>query len=85
MKQDYRPTWRKPIGILALVLALGVYVLGVAALSGHDRRVARSGADRSLYRAGHDLAFAAAPLFNLDGNRALGLNAHRGMSRNPNT
>lgn len=34
MKQDYRPTWRKPIGILALVLALGAYVLGVAALSG---------------------------------------------------
>ncbi|MFM2371046.1 MAG: hypothetical protein RIS85_768 [Pseudomonadota bacterium] len=34
MKQDYRPTWRKPVGILALVLALMIYALGVAALSG---------------------------------------------------
>lgn len=33
MKQDYRPTWRKPVGILLLVLALIIYSLGVAALS----------------------------------------------------
>lgn len=34
MKQDYRPTWRKPVGILALVLALTIYAVGIAALSG---------------------------------------------------
>ena len=34
MKQDYRPTWRKPVGILGLVLALVVYAFGIAALSG---------------------------------------------------
>lgn len=33
MKQDYQPTWRKPVGILALVLALTIYAFGVAALS----------------------------------------------------
>jgi hypothetical protein len=34
VKDDYKPTWRKPIGILGLVLALMIYALGVAALSG---------------------------------------------------
>lgn len=33
MKQDYRPTWRKPVGILGLVLALVIYAFGIAALS----------------------------------------------------
>ncbi|MFM6829988.1 MAG: DUF2842 domain-containing protein [Novosphingobium sp.] len=34
MKQDYRPTWRKPVGILVLVAALAVYAFGVASLAG---------------------------------------------------
>ena len=29
-----KPTWRKPVGILALFAGLMVYALGVAALSG---------------------------------------------------
>ncbi|MFN3456550.1 MAG: DUF2842 domain-containing protein [Novosphingobium sp.] len=33
MKQDYQPTWRKPVGILALVAALTIYAFGVAAMS----------------------------------------------------
>ncbi|MBB4613877.1 DUF2842 domain-containing protein [Novosphingobium taihuense] len=33
MNQDYKPTWRKPVGILALVAALTIYAIGVAALS----------------------------------------------------
>lgn len=33
MKQDYQPTWRKPVGILALVGALTIYAFGVATLS----------------------------------------------------
>jgi len=31
---DYKPTWRKPIGILLLLAALGFYAVAVAALSG---------------------------------------------------
>lgn len=30
MKQDYRPTWRKPVGIILLLGALTIYVIGVA-------------------------------------------------------
>jgi hypothetical protein len=33
VKQDYQPTWRKPVGILGLVAALMIYAFGVAALS----------------------------------------------------
>lgn len=33
MKQDYKPTWRKPVGILALVVGLMAYAFGVAAIS----------------------------------------------------
>ncbi len=33
MKQDYQPTWRKPVGILLLVVALAVYAFGVASLA----------------------------------------------------
>ena len=33
MNQDYRPTWRKPVGIIALLLALVAYVAAVAAFS----------------------------------------------------
>lgn len=33
MKQDYKPTWRKPVGILALVVALCVYAFAVASAS----------------------------------------------------
>lgn len=31
---DYKPTWRKPVGILALLIALGIYAVIVASLSG---------------------------------------------------
>lgn len=31
---DYKPTWRKPVGILALLTALAVYAVIVAGLSG---------------------------------------------------
>lgn len=34
MKTDYRPTWRKPAGILALLVALLLYAAAVAWLSG---------------------------------------------------
>ncbi|MDF8335068.1 DUF2842 domain-containing protein [Novosphingobium cyanobacteriorum] len=34
MNDDYKPTWRKPVGILALITALMVYAGIVAALSG---------------------------------------------------
>ncbi len=34
MKQDYRPTWRKPVGILLLVVALAIYAACVASLAG---------------------------------------------------
>jgi Protein of unknown function (DUF2842) len=34
MNQNYRPTWRKPIGIIALTLALTLYAAAVAAFSG---------------------------------------------------
>jgi hypothetical protein len=34
VKQNYRPTWRKPVGILLLGAALVVYAVGVASLSG---------------------------------------------------
>jgi hypothetical protein len=34
MKNDYKPTWRKPVGILALLVALTVYATMVASLSG---------------------------------------------------
>ena len=30
MKQDFRPTWRKPVGILALIVALALYAIAVA-------------------------------------------------------
>ena len=30
----YKPTWRKPVGILGLLAALGVYAIVVANLSG---------------------------------------------------
>lgn len=30
----YQPTWRKPVGILALLVALTAYAVGVASLSG---------------------------------------------------
>lgn len=33
MNQDYKPTWRKPVGILALVVALCVYAFAVASTS----------------------------------------------------
>ena len=29
-----RPTWRKPVGILALLLALAIYAIAVAQLAG---------------------------------------------------
>lgn len=32
-KPDWRPTWRKPVGVLALVLALGGYAFLVASAS----------------------------------------------------
>lgn len=32
--KTYQPTWRKPVGIIALVLALGVYAILVASASG---------------------------------------------------
>ena len=32
--ETYKPTWRKPFGILALILALFGYALIVAGLSG---------------------------------------------------
>lgn len=34
MKQDYQPTWRKPVGIILLMIALAIYAFGVASLSG---------------------------------------------------
>ncbi|MBB3861152.1 putative membrane protein [Novosphingobium hassiacum] len=34
MSQDYRPTWRKPIGIILLMLALVLYAAAIAAFSG---------------------------------------------------
>jgi hypothetical protein len=34
VNDDYKPTWRKPVGILALITALMVYAGIVAALSG---------------------------------------------------
>ena len=34
MKQDYQPTWRKPVGIILLVIALAIYAFGVASISG---------------------------------------------------
>lgn len=34
MKQDYQPTWRKPVGIIFLMIALAIYAFGVASLSG---------------------------------------------------
>lgn len=33
MNQDYKPTWRKPVGILALVVALCVYAFAVGSAS----------------------------------------------------
>lgn len=33
MKQDYRPTWRKPVGIIALLGALIIYAVAVASAS----------------------------------------------------
>jgi predicted tellurium resistance membrane protein TerC len=33
VNQDYKPTWRKPVGILGLVAALTIYAIGIAALS----------------------------------------------------
>ncbi|MFN3553976.1 MAG: DUF2842 domain-containing protein [Novosphingobium meiothermophilum] len=32
-KPDWKPTWRKPAGIIALVLGLIVYAMGVASAS----------------------------------------------------
>jgi hypothetical protein len=34
MKNDYKPTWRKPVGILGLLVALTIYAVMVASLSG---------------------------------------------------
>lgn len=34
MSQDYRPTWRKPVGIIMLMLALSLYAAAIAAFSG---------------------------------------------------
>lgn len=34
MKRDYQPTWRKPVGIILLMIALAIYAFGVASLSG---------------------------------------------------
>ena len=34
MSQDYRPTWRKPVGIILLMFALALYAAAVAAFSG---------------------------------------------------
>lgn len=33
MKQDYRPTWRKPVGIIVLFGALIIYAVAVASAS----------------------------------------------------
>lgn len=33
MNQDYRPTWRKPFGIILLLIALTVYAVAVASAS----------------------------------------------------
>lgn len=32
--KTYRPTWRKPVGVIALVGALGLYALLIVGLSG---------------------------------------------------
>ncbi|CAH0496666.1 DUF2842 domain-containing protein [Novosphingobium sp. CECT 9465] len=33
MKHDYKPTWRKPVGIIALLCALTLYAVAIAAAS----------------------------------------------------
>lgn len=32
MRPDWQPTWRKPVGVLALMLAMGLYVVLVVTL-----------------------------------------------------
>ncbi len=34
MKQDFRPTWRKPVGMLAIVGLIALWAVMVASLSG---------------------------------------------------
>lgn len=33
MKHDYKPTWRKPVGIIALLGALTLYAVAIASAS----------------------------------------------------
>ena len=62
----HQPSWRKPVGMLAIVALIALWAVLVGSLSG-------LGAGAGLCRARHrlDLAPAAATAACMDGNRAL--------------